>query len=196
MDKKRAEHVLDSGVKILADVMPLHTYIYFPLLYSICVWAARRIFDLRERVFAWQVWIEPGAVETKPEAFVLNFYQGHIGLRGAYAAELEMRDMASLYKDFKSLYPVCGLEDAFLVALFRDELEAEDYRKIAAEFEARARKAVEDVKPASEIPDFWRGLQSMGMDMARLGIHMLSDAQVRKLIFDRIRKRIKTEEDE
>lgn len=194
MDKKRAEHVLDSGVKILADIMPLHTYLYFPLLYSICVWAVRRIFDLRERVFAWQVWLDPGMVETKPEAFVLNFFQGHVGIRQAYAAELEARDMTALNKAFKALYPVCGLEDAFLLALFKEELEAEDYRKIAAEFEERARRAIDDVKPASEVPEFWRGLQGFGMDMARIGIHVMSDAQVRKLILDRIRKRVKSED--
>ncbi len=194
MDKKRAEHVLDSGVKILADIMPLNTYLYFPLLYSICVWAVRRIFDLRERVFAWQVWLDPGMIETKPEAFVLNFFQGHAGVRAAYAAELAARDMTALNTAFKALYPVCGLEDAFLLALFKEELEAEDYRKIAAEFEERARRAIEDVKPASEVPEFWRGLQGFGMDMARIGIHVMSDAQVRKLILDRIRKRVKSED--
>jgi hypothetical protein len=194
MDKKRAEHVLDNGVKILADIMPLKTYLYFPLLYSICVWAVRRIFDLRERVFAWQVWLDPGMIETKPEAFVLNFFQGHVGVREAYAAELAAMDMTALNVAFKALYPVCGLEDAFLLALFKEELEAEDYRKIAAEFEERARRAIEDVKPASEVPEFWKGLQGVGLDIARIGIHVMSDAQVRKLILDRIRKRIKTED--
>ena len=194
MDKKRAEHVLDNGVKILADIMPLKTYLYFPLLYSICVWAVRRIFDLRERVFAWQVWLDPGMIETKPEAFVLNFFQGHIGVREAYAAELAAGDMTALNTAFKALYPVCGLEDAFLLALFKEELEADDYRKIAAEFEERARLAIEDVKPASEVPEFWKGLQGFGMDMARIGIHVMSDAQVRKLILDRIRKRVKSED--
>jgi hypothetical protein len=194
MDKKRAEHVLDNGVKILADIMPLKTYLYFPLLYSICVWAVRRIFDLRERVFAWQVWLDPGMIETKPESFVLNFFQGHLGIREAYAAELAAMDMTALNTAFKALYPVCGLEDAFLLALFKEELEADDYRKIAAEFEGRARLAVDDVRPASEVPEFWRGLQGVGMDMARIGIHVMSDAQVRKLILDRIRKRIKTED--
>ena len=195
MDKKRAEHVLDTGVKVLADIMPLQTYLYFPLLYSICVWAVRRIFDLRERVFAWQVWLDPGMIETKPEGFVLNFFQGHIGVRAAYAPELAARDMTALCSAFKALYPVCGLEDAFLLALFKEELEAEDYRKIAVVFEGRARQALEDVKPASEVPEFWRGLQGFGMEMARIGIHVMSDAQVRKLILDRIRKRVKTEED-
>jgi len=194
MDKKRAEHILDQGVKILADVLPLKTYLYFPLLYYICVWAARRIFDLRERVFAWQVWIEPGMVETKPEAFVLNFFESHIGLRSAYAAELAARDMASLNKAFLSLYPVCGLEDAFLIALFKDELEAEDYAKIAVEFETKSRQALDDVKPAGDVPEFWRVLQKMGMEMASLGVHTLSDAQVRKLIMDRIRKKIRPED--
>ena len=194
MDKKRAEHVLDSGVKILADIMPLKTYLYFPLLYSICVWAVRRIFDLRERVFAWQVWLDPGVIETKPETFVLNFFQGHLGIREAYAAELAAKDMTALNTAFKALYPVCGLEDAFLLALFKEELEADDYRKIAAEFEGRARLAIDDIKPASEVPEFWRGLQGVGMDMARIGIHVMSDAQVRKLILERIRKRIKTED--
>jgi hypothetical protein len=194
MDKKRAEHVLDSGVKILADILPLKTYLYFPLLYSICVWAVRRIFDLRERVFAWQVWLDPGIVETKPEVFVLNFFQGHLGIREAYAAELAAKDMTALNTAFKALYPVCGLEDAFLLALFKEELEADDYRRIAAEFEDRARRAIDDVKPAGEVPEFWRGLQGVGMDMARIGIHVMSDAQVRKLILDRIRKRIKTED--
>jgi hypothetical protein len=194
MDKKRAEHVLDSGVKILADIMPLKTYLYFPLLYSICVWAVRRIFDLRERVFAWQVWLDPGVIETKPETFVLNFFQGHLGIREAYAAELAAKDMTALNIAFKALYPVCGLEDAFLLALFKEELEADDYRKIAAEFEGRARLAIDDIKPASEVPEFWRGLQGVGMDMARIGIHVMSDAQVRKLILERIRKRIKTED--
>ncbi len=80
------------------------------------------------------------------------------------------------------------------MALFKEELEADDYRKIAAEFEERARLAIEDVKPASEVPEFWKGLQGFGMDMARIGIHVMSDAQVRKLILDRIRKRVKSED--
>ncbi len=194
MDKKRAEHILDQGVKVLADILPLKTYLYFPLLYSICVWAARRIFDLRERVFAWQVWIEPGMVETKPESFILHFFESRAELREAYAAELAAGDKAALNTAFMSLYPVCGLEDAFLIALFRDELEAGEYLKIAAEFGERARKAVDDVKPAGDVPEFWRGLQKFGMEMASLGIHTMSDAQVRKLIMERIRKKVRQED--
>jgi len=195
MDKKRAEHVLDNGVKVLAEFLPLKTYLYFPVLYSICVWAVRRIFDLKERVLAWQVWLEPGMVESKPDAFILNFFERTDGVREAFAGEVRAKDMAALRKAFAGLYPVCGLEDAFLLALFQEDLEAADFRKIADEFAERAARAIEDIKPAGSGQEFWRGMQSVGMDMARLGIHVMSDVQVRKLILDRIRKKFKKDED-
>jgi len=195
MDKKRAEHVLDNGVKVLAEFLPLKTYIYFPVLYSICVWAVRRIFDLKERVLAWQVWLEPGMVESKPDAFILNFFERTEGVREAFAEEVRGKDMAALRKSFAGLYPVCGLEDAFLLALFQEDLEAGEFRKIADEFGERAARAIEDIKPAGSGQEFWRGMQSVGMEMARLGIHVMSDAQVRKIILDRIRKKVKKDED-
>jgi hypothetical protein len=195
MDKKRAEHVLDNGVKVLAEFLPLKTYLYFPVLYSICVWAVRRIFDLKERVLAWQVWLEPGMVESKPDAFILNFFERTDGVRDAFTGEVRAKDMAALRKAFAGLYPVCGLEDAFLLALFQEDLEAGDFKKIADEFGERAARAIEDIKPAGSGQEFWRGMQSVGMDMARLGIHVMSDAQVRKLILDRIRKKFKKDED-
>jgi hypothetical protein len=195
MDKKRAEHVLDNGVKVLAEFLPLKTYIYFPVLYSICVWAVRRIFDLKERVLAWQVWLEPGMVESKPDAFILNFFERTEGVREAFAEEVGGKDVAALRKAFAGLYPVCGLEDAFLLALFQEDLEAGEFRKIADEFGERAARAIEDIKPAGSGQEFWRGMQSVGMEMARLGIHVMSDAQVRKIILDRIRKKVKKDED-
>lgn len=195
MDKKRAEHILDNGVKVLKEFLPLKTYIYFPLLYSICVWAVRRIFDLKERVLAWQVWLEPEMVESKPDAFILDFFERTEGVREAFAEEVRGKDMAALRKSFSGLYPVCGLEDAFLLALFQEELEAGEFRKIADEFRERAVRAIEDIKPAGSGQEFWRGMQSVGMEMAKLGIHVLTDVQVRKIILDRIRKKVKQDED-
>jgi hypothetical protein len=195
MDKKRAEHVLDNGVKVLAEFLPMKTYLYFPVLYSICVWAVRRIFDLKERVLAWQVWLEPGMVESKPDAFIMNFFERTEGVREAFAEEVRGKDMAALRKAFAGLYPVCGLEDAFLLALFQEDLEAGELRKIADEFGKRAARAIEDIKPAGSGQEFWRGMQSVGMEIASLGIHVMSDAQVRKIILDRIRKKVKKDED-
>jgi hypothetical protein len=195
MDKKRAEHILDNGVKVLAEFLPMKTYLYFPVLYSICVWAVRRIFDLKERVLAWQVWLEPGMVESKPDAFILNFFERTEGVRETFAEEVRVKDMPALRKAFAGLYPVCGLEDAFLLALFQEDLEAGDFRKIADEFGERTARAIEDIKPGGSGQEFWRGMQSVGMEIASLGIHVMSDVQVRKLILDRIRKKIKKDED-
>jgi len=186
---------LDNGVKVLAEFLPMKTYLYFPVLYSICVWAVRRIFDLKERVLAWQVWLEPGMVESKPDAFILNFFERTEGVREAFAEEVRVKDMAALRKAFAGLYPVCGLEDAFLLALFQEDLEAGDFRKIADEFGERTARAIEDIKPAGSGQEFWRGMQSVGMEIASLGIHVMSDVQVRKLILERIRKKVKKDED-
>jgi hypothetical protein len=165
------------------------------VLYSICVWAVRRIFDLKERVLAWQVWLEPGMVESKPDAFIMNFFERTEGVREAFAEEVRGKDMAALRKAFAGIYPVCGLEDAFLLALFQEDLEAGELRKIADEFGKRAARAIEDIKPAGSGQEFWRGMQSVGMEIASLGIHVMSDAQVRKIILDRIRKKVKKDED-
>ena len=194
MDKKRAEHVLDEGIKVLKDFLPENPGLYFPLLYSLSVWALRRIFDLKERIFAWQVWLDPGTIETKPDEFILHFFKGHDGLRGAFAGEIDANDMPALRKVFSALYPVCGLDDAFLIALFEEELEAGDYRKIVDEFEQRAVRAANDIQAAGAAPEFWKNLHEFGRAVASLGLHFLTDAQIRKLIRDRIRKRVKSED--
>ena len=194
MDKKRAEHILDVGIKVLKDFLPDNPGLYFPLLYSLSVWVLRRIFDLKERVFAWQVWLDPEMVASKPDPFILQFYEGHQGLRSAFAAEIAGNDVPALRKAFPALYPVCGLEDAFLIAIFEEELESGDYRKIVDEFEARALKAVADIQAAGEAPAFWKGIRDFGTGLASLGLHFLSDAEIRKIIRDRIRKRVKSED--
>jgi len=68
--------VLARGVEILDELLPLKSWLYFPLLYSACVWAVRRVFDYRERILAWQVWLDPEFVRTKPDGFVLDFFRG------------------------------------------------------------------------------------------------------------------------
>ena len=128
MSKKDIENALDRGVEILDEFLPLQTTLYFPILYSACVWAVRRVFDYRERILAWQVWLDPEAVLTKPDEFILHFFSTDEALRKVYAAELAARDMKVLRAAFPALYPVRGLEDAFLKALFKKELAAGDFR--------------------------------------------------------------------
>jgi hypothetical protein len=188
MSKKDIESALARGVGILNEFLPLQTTLYFPILYSACVWAVRRVFDYRERIFAWQVWLDPDEVRTKPDEFILHFFTTHEALGRAYAGEVAGRDMKALRAAFPALYPVCGLEDAFLKALFKKELAAGDYRRIAAEFAARAAKARDDIRPAAGNADFWAALRNLGAELAALGIHLLGDEAVEKAVVRAIKK--------
>jgi len=189
MSKKDIGSALARGVEILHEFLPGKTYLFFPILYSACVWAVRRVFDYRERIFSWQAWLDPEAVRTKPDAFILHFFATHNALSRAYADELSARDTKTLRAAFPALYPVCGLEDAFLKALFKKELAASDYRKIAAEFVARAAKAREDIKPAETNAHFWAALENLGAELAALGIHLFKDEEVEKAVIQAVRKK-------
>ncbi|MGZ5469218.1 MAG: hypothetical protein ACXW2H_08795 [Candidatus Aminicenantales bacterium] len=59
MAKKDIEAALARGVEILEAFLPLKSWRLFPVIYSACVWAVRRVFDYRERILAWQVWLDP-----------------------------------------------------------------------------------------------------------------------------------------
>lgn len=182
MNKTDLEKALARGVEILNEFLPVKTYLFFPVLYSACVWAVRRIFDYRDRILAWQVWLDPDFVETKPDEFILHFFKTNEALGRAYADEIAGRDMKALRAAFPSLYPLCGLADSFLKALFKDDLDSGDYRKIAAQFEARAAKARDDIRPADSNAGFWKALEKFGREMASLGIHLLTDVDVQNMI--------------
>lgn len=189
MDKKSAEKALAKAVRALSDVLPLERYLLFPVIYSVCVWAVRRVFDYRARILSWQLWLEPGAVGTKPDDFVRRFFETHDGLAREYAEELRAANMRALRKAFGRLYPVVGIEDPFLLGLFAKDLEAGDFRKIVDEFSARGARARADVAAASADSRFWRELETAGMEVASLGIHLFTDDEVRRLILEQIRKK-------
>jgi len=189
MSKKDVESALARGVEILNEFLPGKEALYFPVLYAACVWAVRRVFDYRERILAWRVWLDPEEVRTKPDEFILNFFRSNEALGRAYAGDIAVRDMKALRTAFPALYPVCGLGDAFLAGLFKKELAAGDYRKIAAEFGARAARAGEDIGSAAADARFWAGLENLGAELAALGIHLLKDEDVRKAVAAAIKKK-------
>jgi len=188
MNKKGVEAVLGRGVEILDGFLPLKSWLYFPVLYSACVWAVRRVFDYRDRILAWQVWLDPEFVRTKPDEFVLHFFAGHEALSKAYSDELARGDSRTLRAAFPALYPIFGLEDAFLKALFKSEIGAADYRAIVVEFAFRTSKARDDIQPAASNPDFWKALELVGMEAASLGLHLLKDEDVQNMIIALVKK--------
>jgi hypothetical protein len=190
MNKEGVEAVLGRGVEILDEFLPLKSWLYFPVLYSACVWAVRRVFDYRDRILAWQVWLDPEFVRTKPDEFVLHFFSGDEALGREYAGELARGDLRVLRAAFPALYPIFGLEDAFLKALFKAEIGAADHRAIVVEFAARTAKARDDIQPAASNPDFWKALELIGIEAASLGLHLLKDEDVQNMIIALVKKPI------
>jgi hypothetical protein len=182
MSKKSVEAALARGVEVLDKFLPLKSWLLFPVLYSACVWAVRRIFDYRERILAWQVWLDPDFVRTKPDAFVLAFFSGNEALARAYADEIARGDLRALRAAFPALYSVIGLGDSFLEALFKAELDAGDHRTIVVEFAARTARARDAIRPAASDPAFWAALEAIGRAAASLGLHLLKDEEVQDMI--------------
>jgi len=187
MSKKGLEAALARGVELIDRLLPLKSWLYFPILYAACVWAVRRVFDYRERILAWQVWLDPEFIRTKPDAFILDFFRGDEALGREYAAEIGRGDLRVLRAAFPALYGVIGLDDAFLKALFKPELDARDFRAIVVEFAARTARAKEAIKPAAADPAFWSALESVGREAASLGLHLLKDKDVQDLIISLIK---------
>ncbi len=188
MGKKGVEAALARGVEILEGFLPLKSWVIFPVLYSACIWAVRRVFDYRERILAWQVWLDPDFVRTKPDDFVLGFFLSHDGPGREYADEISRRDLRALRAAFAALYPIFGLEDAFLKALFKAEIESADYRGIVVEFASRTSKARDDIRPAAADPEFWKALETIGLEAASLGLHLLKDEEVQDMIISLIKE--------
>lgn len=182
MGRKDVEAALARGVEILEGFLPLKSWLFFPILYSACVWAVRRVFDYQERILAWQVWLDPEFVRTKPDEFILGFFSENKALSLEYKDEIARRDVRVLRAAFPALYSVLGLEDAFLRALFRAEIRSADYRAIVVEFASRAAKARDAIRPAAADPKFWKALQLIGMEAASLGLHLLKDEDVQDMI--------------
>jgi len=187
MSRKSVEAALARGVELLDRLLPLKTWLYFPILYAASVWAVRRVFDTRDRILGWQVWLDPEFVRTKPDGFVLDFFTGQARLAREYAAEIERGDLRTLRAAFPALYSIIGLEDAFLRALFKAELDALDYRTIVVEFAARTVRARDAIVAAASDPSFWDGLARVCREAASLGLHLLKDDEVQDLILSLIK---------
>jgi hypothetical protein len=188
MSKKDIETALGRGVEILDEFLPLKSWLLFPVLYSACVWAVRRVFDYQERILAWQVWLDPEFIRTKPDGFIFDFFTENIALSREYTDEIARGDLRVLRAAFPALYSVLGLEDAFLKALFKAELDSSDYRGIVVEFASRTARAKEDIRPAAANPGFWKALQLIGMEAASLGLHLLKDEEVQDMIVSLVKE--------
>ena len=185
---KEIEKIVVRGIDFLGGFLPLKTYLFFPLLSSAFIWAIRRTAEWKERVLSFEVWLDPDIVETKPDAFILAFFMSQPKLRKSYAGEIQAGDMSVLRPAFKSLYPIVGLEDPFLRALFKPELENGDYQAIAGSFKEKTAKAKEDIDALPDTSRLVSGLKTLAEELLSLNLQLISEPQVQKVIIRLVKK--------
>lgn len=195
MSKASLEKVVANAVALLAEFLPYRTYLYAPLLSASLAWALRRVEDWESKILAWRVWPSPRYVAAKPDAFVLSFFNSRRSLREAFKSELKRKDFDALRPAFFRLYPLLGMEDPFLMALFREEIKALDYKKISVEFDERLERAKKDIRRVRGKSRFLHGLKTFAQEMLGLGASLLSQAKVESIIAQAVREYLEERED-
>ncbi|MEA2005236.1 MAG: hypothetical protein U9O50_03125 [Acidobacteriota bacterium] len=191
METSRLDKIIENGIKVLLEIFPDEKYLYFPLLYSAIIWAIKRPNEWKKQVFSWQVWANPDRLQTKPDAFILEFFKNDSSLAREYEHEIRGNDLKTLREAFLRLYPLVGLEDPFLSGLFFEELESKDFRKIVKTFDERVRKAKKDVSAPENQTYFIESLKTLDEEVLSLSTQMISQSKVRKAIARILKKQIK-----
>jgi len=188
MEKRSFEQVIEDGVLLLEKYIP-QTYLYFPLLSSAIIWAMRRRKEWDEKILAWEVWIDPEPVKEKPSSFVISFFENNPALSRTFAKELGKNEMASLREAFRVLYPILGLEEPFLSALFQAEVKSEDFRKVVKDFKSRVMRAKRDIDAVKGHSRLFRDLKIFAEEMVSFGKEYLMEKDVQKAISEILKKK-------
>lgn len=188
MNKSGVEKIVENGLRLLSEFFPQKSYLYFPLLSALFVWALRRTKEWKEKILSWRVWLEPGFIEAKPDEFILDFFRRDQTLKTVYEEEIKKGELKTLREAFSRLYPILGLEDPFLSALFDQELESGDYRKIVMDFEDRVTEAKKDIESAKGGDRFFKELEALAREVYSLNLDLISQPNLRKIIANLVRK--------
>ena len=195
MSDKPVEKVIKNAIKLLREIYPKNTYLYFPLLSTALIWAVRRPQEWKESVFSWQIWPDPDYIKAKPNDYVLEFFSGHPLLQKEYSEEIERKDWKTLRAVFIRLYPIFGLEDPFLMALFRKEIEANNFSGIVLEFDHRVEKAKEDIQAIKKDQKLLAALRAFGEEMASFITTLLAESEVQRSLQDILEAELKGKND-
>lgn len=195
MTKISFEKLVQEGIRFIARFFPQSRYLYFPLLSAALVWAIESSLDWQEKVFSWEVWLDPSFVKVKSDEFILGFFTHHSGLSHAFAEEIQNRDMPTLRNLFYSLYPILGLEDPFLSGLFHQELASKNYRQITLQYEEKVAQAIVDIEAVKEKGRFLEGLEAIAREMASFSAEMITQTSVQKALAEIINKELNKDKD-
>jgi hypothetical protein len=195
MAKKSFEKIVQEGIRFIARFFPHSQYLYFPLLSAALVWAIKSSQEWREKIFSWEVWLDPSFVKMKPDEFIFDFFVDHPGLSSVFTQEIAARDLPALREIFSSLYPIVGLEDPFLSGLFHQELSARDYRSIVQQYDIKVAQAIVDIEAVEDREKLLDGLETIAREMASFSSEMITQSSVQRALAEIIIKELGKRED-
>lgn len=195
MEKKSVDNLVKRVVSVFVELFPQRTYLYFPLISAALVWALRRPEEWTKQILSWEVWPDPEFIPSKPDFFILSFFENDPDLSLVYKNEIEEEDLPTLRKAFLRLYPIIGLEDPFLTALFREELEARKFREIAQGFDSRVNQARQGIDALKNRPQFLEALKTLSDELAALSAALLSQTDIQKALEKMVKTQIEETDD-
>lgn len=193
MKKTPFEEIVETGISFLSKILPLKTYLYFPLLSAALILGIRRAKEWKKEILSWRVYLDPKRIKWKPNKYVLNFFRKHPALNRIYEAEIKNKESETLREAFNRLYPILGLRDPFLSALFYEELEASDFKKVVKNFEEKVSRAKNDIETFEDKSRLLEGLKAFAGETASLSIDLMSEDKVQKVVANLIKKHKKEE---
>jgi hypothetical protein len=188
---KPVEKAIKNAIRLLREIYPQNTYLYFPLLSAALIWVVRRPKEWKESILSWQVWPDPDYIKAKPNDFILDFFSSRPLLNDAYSESTQHKDWKTLRAAFIRLYPIFGLEDPFLMALFREEIEDKNFATIVLEFDTRVEKAKRDIRALKDDYRLLAGLRTFGEELASLGMTLLVESEVQRSLQDILKEQLK-----
>jgi hypothetical protein len=195
MTKKTFNKIVQEGIRFIARFFPQAQYLYFPLLSAALAWAIKSSQEWREKIFSWEVWLDPSFVKVKSDEFILSFFSDHPDLSRAFAEEIATDDLPALREFFYPLYPLIGLEDPFLLGLFHQELESRGYRMIVQQYDTRIAQAIVDIEAVDDKGKFLVGLEAIAREMASFSADMITQTSVQRALADIINNELNKEKD-
>jgi hypothetical protein len=188
MKKTTLEKIVKKGISFLSNIFPVKSYLHFPLLSTAIFWGIRRATEWKKKILSWQVYLDIEHIEEKPPEFVLNFFKKSSSLSQVYEAEIMSNDEEALREAFNRLYPIIGLEDPFLSALFYDERKSSDFKKIVKEFDEKVSRAKRDIEALEGKSRLLEGLKSVAEEAASLSVDLMSNEEVQEVVASEIKK--------
>ncbi len=193
MKKSDIESQIENAVKILSEFVPEKTGLYFPVISSALIWLVNRHQDWKKSIYSWEVWPDPNFLKNKPDEFILDFFRQKDSLRQYFSQQIEAEDMDFLRNAFCSLYPILGLKDPFLSALFAREIKSKNFKKVLIEFENRVREAKDAISPLRGNKDFIRKLGSVLKEIGAMCAGVLSQKEIQEMVADIVKEKLKNE---